>query len=330
MVVFNLISTYDFFVETKIDEYLHYLRVEKHLAKKTLEAYSHDLKLWYDFLQTKSMMSWEETTKEHFLLFSIFRRQRDKVRASSLARNLVAIRNFYKFLKESNYVKQNVAEYLDLPKLGFHLPKYLSMSEVEILLDGDGIKDNESHLASHSGSLNFVIKNYHDAHLFRDDTMLQLLYACGLRVSELVHLKMNDVNLQSGYVLAYGKGSKERYIPMGKVAIAFLDKYLKEARPVLIGKKKSDVLFVSRRAKAISRQMFWLYIKRMARMRGIKKQISPHVIRHSFATHLLENGADLRSVQIMLGHADISTTQIYTHVSHERLKQIHKKFHPRS
>lgn len=159
--------------------------------------------------------------------------------------------------------------------------------------------------------------------------MLQVLYATGLRVSELVNLTINDVNLQSGYVLAFGKGSKERYVPVGKVAIKALDDYYGWARGKLLRNKKSSFVFVGRGDKPLTRQTFWKYLKDLAKQKGITKSISPHVIRHSFATHLLENGADLRSVQIMLGHADISTTQIYTHVSRERLKQIHKKFHPR-
>lgn len=302
-------------MEAQIDEYLHFLRVEKHLSPKTLEAYAHDIHLWHDFLKKRSIENWSQTTKDHFLEFSVFRRQNDKIRVNSLSRNLISIRNFYKFLKDSRYIETNEAEYLDLPKLGFRLPKYLSIKEVDALLENAQFPEN--------------IANHLLAQEFRNYTMLQVLYATGLRVSELVSLKLHDVNLQSGYVLAFGKGSKERYVPIGSVALSHLDRYYKQVRPRLCGKKKSDFIFVNGRGGCLSRQSFWLYLKKRAGQKGIRKPISPHVIRHSFATHLIENGADLRSVQIMLGHADIATTQIYTHVSRERLKQIHKQFHPR-
>lgn len=302
-------------MEAQIDEYLHFLRVEKHLSQKTLEAYAHDIHLWCDFLKKRLIQNWAETAKEHFLEFSVSRRQNDKIRVNSLSRNLVAIRNFYKFLKDSKYIENNMASSLELPKLGFRLPKYLSLKEVDTLLENS-----------------YFPKVIHDRSLsqeFRNYTMLQVLYATGLRVSELVSLKLSDVNLQSGYVLAFGKGAKERYVPIGSVAISCLERYYKEARPRLCVRKNSDVIFVNGRGGSLSRQSFWHYLKKLARKKNIHKPISPHVIRHSFATHLIENGADLRSVQIMLGHADIATTQIYTHVSRERLKQIHKQFHPR-
>jgi integrase/recombinase XerD len=301
-------------VEEKIDEYLHYLQVEKHLAKKTLEAYAHDLKLWHQFICKEGLNTWDQTRKDHFLGFSVSRREKDKVGVSSLARNLVTIRNFYKFLLNEKYIKKNEAENLELPKKGLRLPKYLTLREVDTLLEGEIQEKNK----------NAYLKAK------RNQTMFQLLYATGIRVSELVGLKTHGVNLQSGYVLVFGKGSKERYVPMGKVAISHLDTYLKEIRSKLMLQNKSEYVFVNNRGKPITRQTFWKYLKDLAKEQGITKAISPHIIRHSFATHLLENGADLRSVQIMLGHADISTTQIYTHVSRERLKEVHRKFHPRN
>jgi len=296
-------------VQERIDEYLHYLRVEKHLAKNTLEAYSRDLGYWFTFIKKRRITSWKKTEKDHFLEFAMYRRQEEKISASTLSRNLVAIRNFYQYLKNEEYISSNPSANLDLPKLGFKLPKYLTLREVDLLLDVRGQKLSAKEA-----------RNY---------TMLQLLYATGLRVSELVNLKLNDVNLQSGYVLAFGKGSKERYVPVGKVAIKVLEDYYNEHRPKLLKGRTSPYVFLGPSGKAITRQTFWKYLKKLATQCGIKKTISPHVIRHSFATHLLENGADLRSVQIMLGHADISTTQIYTHVTRERLREIHKKFHPR-
>ncbi len=315
-----------------LDQYLHYLRVEKRLSAKTLEAYGHDLRLWTDFLKKLGNTDFTKTTLDHFLEYSMMRRQKDKIAVNSLARELVAIRNFYFFLHENKFVEKNVAENLDLPKLGLRLPKYLTMKEVELLL-GDFSLDRRAVPARNSpggdGRGNPAPTKKMVAKALRNQAMVQLLYATGLRVSELVNLKINDVNLQSGFVLAFGKGAKERYVPVGRFAIDALEKYYKDGRPVLLGDKKSNAVFIGQGTKAITRQSFWKHLKDLAKLQGIKKNISPHVLRHSFATHLLENGADLRSVQIMLGHADIATTQIYTHVSRERLRDMHKKFHPR-
>lgn len=294
-----------------IEEYLHFLRVEKRLSAKTLEAYDHDLRIWLAFLKTRSVHQAADTKLDHFLEFSMHRRQKDHVLVSSLARNLVAVRNFYRFLKNSHYIPEDPAQNLDLPKLGVRLPKYLTMREVDLLLDDGSLIAKPSPRYS------------------RFHAMIHTLYATGLRVSELVNLKLNDVNLQSGYVLAFGKGAKERYVPLGKFAIGAIEQYYASGRPVLLNDRTSPYVFVGQGGRALTRQSFWKHLKEAAKRVGITKRISPHVIRHSFATHLLENGADLRSVQIMLGHADIATTQIYTHVSRERLKEMHKKFHPR-
>ncbi|EKD50915.1 MAG: hypothetical protein ACD_62C00395G0005 [uncultured bacterium] len=303
----------------KIEEYLHYLRIEKRLAPNTLEAYQKDLLVWLEFLKNRGITSWNDIRQEHFLEYSVFRRQKHRLQANSLARNLVVLRNFFAFLKQANDVKKNVAENLDLPKLGFKLPRYLTMKEVDSLLTND-----HAHPAPVA-----VKKRKLLATSFRNYAMLQLLYASGLRVSELVNLKLNDLNLQAGHVLVFGKGSKERYVPVGRVAITVLEQYLAGFRQELIKTKATPYIFVGRAGRAVTRQTFWKYLKTQALKCGIRKPISPHVIRHSFATHLIENGADLRSVQIMLGHADIATTQIYTHVSRERLKDVHKRFHPR-
>ncbi|MBF0104999.1 MAG: site-specific tyrosine recombinase XerD [Deltaproteobacteria bacterium] len=304
-------------MEEKIEEYIHYLRIEKHLAAKTIEAYAHDLGLWINFIQKQGLKDYGATEQIHFLEFSMMRRQDDGVSVTSLSRNLVSIRNFYHFLKEQNYIATDVSQHLDLPKIGFRLPKYLTLREVDLLLENEG--------GNHQGGK----KDFAWAKCVRNYTMLQVLYATGLRVSELVSLKLNDINLQSGFVLAFGKGSKERYVPMGSVAVGAVEAYYQAARLRLMGKAKSGYAFVGRRGMPVTRQTFWKYLKGRARQTGIKKQISPHVIRHSFATHLLENGADLRSVQIMLGHADISTTQLYTHITRDHLRSVHQKFHPR-
>lgn len=303
-----------------VEEYLHYLRVEKHLAQNTLAAYAHDLCDWVDWLAGKGRDDVKLTSLDDFLEYSIYLRQHKKFRATSLGRHLVSIRSFYLFMFEQKYVARNVTENLDLPKLGFRLPKFLTAREVDLLL-----KDFE--LTTNSEACTWNIRQ--KATEFRNHAMLQVLYATGLRVSELVHLKLNDINLDSGYVLAFGKGSKERYVPLGRVAITALQRYYEGSRKILLGQYASQYVFVGRRGTPVTRQTFWKSLKHMAGRQGITKPISPHVMRHSFATHLLENGADLRSVQIMLGHADISTTQIYTHVSNQHLKEMHKKFHPR-
>lgn len=308
-------------MQAYLEEYLHYLRIEKHLAPNTLEAYARDLNVWICFLHKRQVTDYNQTTLEHFLEFSISRRQDDQVKSSTLNRSLVAIRNFYQFLKEQKYIEKDVSLNMDLPKLGVRLPKYLTTREVDMLLE-----DVEFLQTQQEGDKKKIWRQARDR---RNHTMLQVLYATGLRVSELIHLKLNDVSLQSGYVLAFGKGSKERYVPLGKVAIKALDRYYAGSRKILLGPHKSQMVFVGRAGKPITRQTFWRYLKEVAKRQGIRKTISPHVLRHSFATHLLENGADLRSVQIMLGHADISTTQIYTHVTRDRLREMHKKFHPR-
>lgn len=293
-------------MQDKIDEFLFFLRTEKNLSIKTREAYAHDLNLWYEYLVKNKVPSWESITHDHLLYFMIQEKQRGLV-VRSVNRHLVAVRSFYRFLKERNFISKNITENMTLPKIGRVLPHFLTMSEVDLLL--------------RSSSTHFKSKRF--------QAMLQLLYATGMRVSELIQLKLNDVNLQSGFILAFGKGSKERYIPIGKHAIAALEDYYQNVRTQILKNKKSEFVFVNSAGKPLSRQIFWKWLKEVALQNGIQKPVSPHVIRHSFATHLLENGADLRSVQTMLGHADISTTQIYTHISRDHLRSVHEKFHPR-
>lgn len=302
-------------MDSLIDGYLVHLKVEKRLSASTLSAYAHDLNLWLEFLKSKSVLSWDGADSGHMLEFSTEQRRRG-LSARSLARYLVTLRNFHAYLHANGQVEKNAASHLDLPKPGRRLPKFLSPREVDALLEASrGILSGRGGKAA--------------AKALRDAAMVELLYASGLRVSELVGIAQNGVNLQSGYVLVMGKGSKERYVPMGKSAIAALETYYREARPALLGGKRSPYVFLERGGKPPSRQSFWKRLKGIAKAAGIAKPISPHVLRHSFATHLLENGADLRSVQVMLGHADIATTQIYTHVSQGRLKEMHGKFHPR-
>lgn len=289
-----------------------FLQVEKHLAKNTISAYAHDLSLWSEFCDKSQIPDPNHTTKEQILAFSLAQRSKG-IKPQTLSRYLVSIRNFYGFLEDRRYIKKNETQNIDLPKIGRRLPKYLSISEVDHIL-----KQAE-----------FLVSTKPKPREYRYYTMLQLLYASGLRVSELVNLKLNDINLQSGFVIVMGKGSKERYVPIGQFAIASVDLYLKEHRDKILKGKKTNVIFANASGKAITRQSFWMYIQKLGQLAHVKKKMSPHVLRHSFATHMLENGADLRSVQMMLGHSDISTTQIYTHVTRERLKDLHEKFHPR-
>ena len=237
--------------------------------------------------------------------------KRSQLAPRSLARNLVSIRMFYRFLVSEGKIDSNPARLLGIPKLYQHLPDILSRDEMEALL----LQPDTTAIMGK-----------------RDKAILELLYATGLRVTELIGLKMTNINLKVGYVRTIGKGSKERIIPMGTKAIDSLNGYLTRGRPSFLKKdpaKAGPYLFLNSRGKPMTRQGLWKIIKNYALKAGITKTVTPHTVRHSFATHLLEGGADLRSVQIMLGHSDISTTQIYTHVARERLKEIHEKYHPR-
>jgi integrase/recombinase XerD len=290
-----------------LDQFLHYLTVEKGLAKKTLEAYSHDLNRFLDYLQEKRIEDVLGATKLDVRAFLLTLRVR-KLSNKTIVRNLVAIRTFFRFLTQEGKLESNPVEDLESPQLAKTLPEILSLREVEELLEAP---KPQTPLG------------------IRDRSMLEMLYATGMRVSELVSLQMNQLNLEGGYVLLFGKGSKERAVPLGAEAIKRVSDYLKGARQILLKGKESPFLFLNRSGRKMSRQVFWKKIKTYGRKTGIRKKITPHLLRHSFASHLLARGADLRSVQMLLGHADISTTQIYTHVTGERLKQVHKRHHPR-
>lgn len=290
-----------------LDRFLHYLTVEKGLSRNTIEAYSHDLNRFVGYLEEKGIKEMEEVSKVQIrgYLLSL---KRTGLSSKTLARVLVSIRGFFRFLNEEFLLQSNPAEEIESPKIAKTLPEILSLDEVELLLEQPDPKTSRG---------------------MRDRAMLELLYATGMRVSELIRLPINHVHLEAGYVLLYGKGSKERIVPIGHEAIKWVQAYLKEARHQLLKAKESPFLFVNRSGKPMSRQQFWKSIKAYGRKAHIRKRITPHLLRHSFASHLLERGADLRSVQLMLGHVDISTTQIYTHVTGERLKKIHKQYHPR-
>ncbi len=297
----------DYDMDRYLDIFLNFLLVEKGLANNTLEAYSRDIGGYLDFLRRQGVVDAFDIRPIHVSGFIVAMKERG-VGPRSRARALSALRVFHRFLMVENYCDTNPTAIIEAPKALARLPVVLSAREVERLL------------AAPVGERAIEV---------RDRAMLELLYATGLRVSELVALRVRDVNNDAGYLLTMGKGKKERLVPMGEAARTALNAYLVAARGELDREGGSDCLFLSRLGEGMSRQAFWNIIKKRARQAGIAKGISPHTLRHSFATHLLENGADLRSVQIMLGHADLSTTQIYTHITRERLKRLHAEFHPR-
>lgn len=290
-----------------LDLFISYLAVEKGLSANTQEAYSRDLARYLDFLERLGRSVPASVTSADIAAF-LGRLKEEGSGARSRARCLSAIRMFHKFLMIENYADVNPATIIEAPRTLHKLPDFLTTGEVDALLSACAGSSGEN---------------------IRDLAMLELLYATGLRVSELVGLKLREVNLDSGYLLTLGKGNKERLVPIGESACQRVTAYLEGVRYRLDPDGQNKFLFLSRLGDAMSRQAFWNIIKKRAYQAGISKNISPHTLRHSFATHLLENGADLRSVQVMLGHADLSTTQIYTHVTRERLKRLHQQIHPR-
>ncbi|MDD5544152.1 MAG: site-specific tyrosine recombinase XerD [Acidobacteriia bacterium] len=295
-------------MEEHIAAYLNYIRVEKGLADNTIEAYQRDLRLWQAFVSTRHNLRLEKIGRADILDFLQWLYKR-KLNSRSVARILTALRNYFKFLQLDGIIENNPASTVEAPRLWKKLPKYLSPEDVDRLLEAP---DTSAPLG------------------LRDKAMLELLYATGLRVSELVNLKFSELHLEPGYVQCMGKGNKERIVPLGRSAAAAVEKYISEARALLLKKARSDYLFVTQRGDRMTRQAFWVIISHCGLKAGIQTRLTPHLLRHSFATHLLERGADLRSVQTMLGHADISTTQIYTHVINARLREIYQKHHPRA
>lgn len=287
------------------DQFLNHLRVERGLADNTIQAYSRDLRRFFQFLEQRKLSPLRVTQDDITCYLGTLD---GSLSLRSTARNISTLRMFFRFLVHDDKVKNSPARLLQLPKLHRRLPDTLSLREVDKLLSQP---DASTVLGQ------------------RDRAMLELIYATGLRVSELVYLKISNINLEAGYVRMVGKGTKERLVPMGAKAQEALEDYISLGRVGLLKKKRSSFIFLNLRGAPLTRQGFWKLIKRYGTRAGIKKSISPHSLRHSFASHLLEGGADLRAVQIMLGHEDISTTQIYTHVTGERLKQVHEKSHPR-
>lgn len=290
-----------------IKTFLEYLRVERGLANNTIVSYRKDLENYSQFLQNQGAVL-ASAEKKHIIGFLLSLQKLERS-PSTISRHLAAIKTFYKFLLEERIIINDPTMNLESPRLQRPLPKILSFQEVELLLNQPrGLTPGEK----------------------RDKAMLELLYATGLRVSELISLNLEDINLEIGFLRSLGKGSKERIIPIGKAAINAVDAYLRQGRAKLVKSNLERNLFVNQHGRPLTRQGFWKILKKYAREAGIKKEITPHTLRHSFATHLLEGGADLRSVQEMLGHADITTTQIYTHLTQGRIREVYFKTHPRA
>jgi len=295
-------------MEELIEQFLNFLSVEKGLASNTISSYKIDLLKFTSFLKRSHVDSMDRVKKDDLRKYLMYLKDKG-LSTNSISRNLAAIKTFYKFIVNEGRVKENVAGILESPKLWKKLPNTLNVGEVDKLLNAPDSRNWRG---------------------IRDKASLELMYATGMRVSEIVNLKVSSLNMDVGFVRCIGKGSKERIIPLGGKAQSAIKKYLAKSRTRLAKKQdKDNALFLTRLGKKMSRQTFWKMIKFYARRASIKKGISPHILRHSFATHLLERGADLRIIQEMLGHSDISTTQIYTHINKERLKSIHHKYHPR-
>lgn len=289
-----------------LDEFIDRIWLEEGLARNTLDSYRQDLihfAIWLEKDASKELLQAEQFDIQRYLAFKF-----PISKPRSVSRLIASLRRLYRFALRENRIAVDPTLQIESPKLPRSLPKSLSEDDVVALLNAPNLNDPIG---------------------LRDRAMLEILYASGLRVSELVDLKVSEVSLSEGVVRVTGKGSKTRLVPMGEVAVDWISRYLSEARPAILEKRLSDSLFVTQRGSSMTRQAFWYLIKRYALLAGIHKPMSPHVLRHAFATHLLNHGADLRVVQMLLGHSDISTTQIYTHVARERLKQLHTAHHPR-
>ncbi len=292
--------------EDILSHFLDFLRAEKTLSDNTVQAYGRDIGKFLLFLK-KERLSWEKGREADVVRF-IHRQSQGGLSPRSLALLISSLKAFYKYLVLDGRTKKNPTVHLSSPKAWLSLPKFLTVKEVRTLLRQPAPDKIQG---------------------IRDKAMLEVMYAAGLRVSELIGLKNDDIHLRDSFVLCRGKGGKERIVPLGRAAVEAVEKYLDEARPRLL-EESANALFLTRRGRPFTRQGFWKMLRSYARKARLTAKISPHVLRHSFATHLLERGADLRSVQLMLGHSQITTTQIYTHVSRERLRRAYDKFHPRA
>jgi len=295
-------------VEAAIHSFLSYLRVEKALSQNTIDAYRRDLEKFSEFATERGLKKPAQVKRGDVVDFlaSLYVRKLD---ARSVARHLVSLRQLFRFLLSEELISEDPVITVESPKFRQSLPQFLSVEEVDKLLAQPDV----------SSTLGL-----------RDKAMIELLYSAGLRVSELCNLAVDDLHVHAGSLRCIGKGNKERLVPVGKRALAVLQLYIQKARPEILGEHISKYLFINRKGMKLDRVSFWKTLASYGRKAGLRKALKPHMLRHSFATHLLDRGADLRSVQMMLGHSDISTTQIYTHVVEERLKQVYKAHHPRA
>ncbi len=290
-----------------IEHYIDFLMIEKGLSHNSIVSYSTDLAGYGDFLEKNQIVDMAQADTTVILAWLIHLAKKG-LSSKSRARHLITIRGFYKYLISEKHLTTNPVKEVDIPKIGQALPKIMSIAEVETLL---------------------AIEDPSTSKGLRNLAMMEIMYGAGLRVSELIFLKLQDVNLDAGLLRVMGKGSKERIVPIGSKAKSITREWI-DTRPLVLKNIPSQYLFIARAGNPMTRQAFWKIIKKNASLAGISKNVTPHTLRHSFATHLLEGGADLRSVQTMLGHSDISTTQIYTHISREYLIKMHQKFHPRN
>ncbi|MCX6900179.1 MAG: site-specific tyrosine recombinase XerD [Verrucomicrobia bacterium] len=291
-----------------IDEFITHVALERGQAKNTQDTYRRMLTQFAGYLQGRNVQRWGEVTSQHITEYLLYQRKREMA-LNSILLELAAIRVFFRFLYANRFVPSNVAELIDRPRKFKSLPKSLSMADVDKLLQ---------------------LPTGDDPRAVRDQAILEVMYASGLRASELATLKLENINFESGFLRVIGKGNKERIVPIGRQALERLKLYLDRMRPKLVRPHTPSALFLSNRGRQLSRVTLWKMVSGCAKRAGVAKHVSPHMLRHSFATHLLENGADLRVIQEMLGHADISTTQVYTHVDSQRLKSVHYQFHPRA
>lgn len=289
-------------------DYLHYLKVERGLSENTINSYGIDLKLFLEYLRENEIPSFKQVNKEVIVNYMQSEKNNNKAN-SSILRSVSSLRKFFQYLAQEKIIEKDPMLLIDTPKKKQHLPQVLTKEEVEKLL--------------RSPNTGQVLG-------LRDRAMLELMYATGLRISEIINLKLEDLHLTMGTLQTLGKGHKERIVPVGDEAIKWVNRYLEEARPKLLKQKRSNYLFLNFHGNNLTRQGVWKNLKVEVRKAGIQKNITPHTLRHSFATHILENGADLRIVQELLGHADISTTQIYTHLSNKQLADIYNRAHPRA
>lgn len=295
-------------MELFLKEYLAHIKLEKNLSQNTVVSYKNDINAFISFLKDSSVDDPSNITSDHIRdFFKVIKEL--GISGSSSARYFSSLKGFFLYLLKNKYILKNPIEKITAPKISKKLPGVLNIPEIEKILSAPEVEDKLG---------------------LRDKTIIELFYACGTRVSELINLKVNDLFLGDEIIRVFGKGSKERLIPIGSSAIKWIGEYLKKSRPLLMKKSKSENnLFLNARGTKLSRMGVWKIIDRYVKEAGIKKKVHPHTFRHSFATHLLEGGADLRAVQEMLGHADISTTQIYTHIDRDYIKQVHKQYHPR-